>query len=107
MRVLIALLLIAYLVGVGVVLAPTIKANWTTGPASQFIESVARELPRALSWPATAYPALQRSPVRPSSLKRESDIRPFGRLRMPFWIEQEFYIDGAQCDRKSARDGLK
>ena len=55
MRVLIALLVIAYLVGVGVELAPTIKANWSTGPASQFVESVATELPRALSWPATAY----------------------------------------------------
>ena len=55
MRVLIALLVIAYLVGVGVALAPTIKANWSTGPASQFVESVATELPRALSWPATVY----------------------------------------------------
>ena len=54
MRVLIALLVIVYLVGVGVALAPTIKANWSTGPASQFVESVATELPRALSWPATA-----------------------------------------------------
>jgi hypothetical protein len=54
MRVLIALLVIVYLVGVGVALAPTIKANWSTGPASQ-VESVATELPRALSWPATAY----------------------------------------------------
>jgi hypothetical protein len=25
-------------------------------------------------------------------------------LRKPFWIEQELYIDGTQCDRKSARD---
>jgi hypothetical protein len=52
MRVLIALLVIAYLVGVGVALAPTIKSNWSTGPASQFVESVATELPRALSWSA-------------------------------------------------------
>ena len=43
MRVLIALLVIAYLVGVGVALAPTIKANWSTGPASQFVESVTAE----------------------------------------------------------------
>ena len=55
MRVLIALLVIVYLVGVGVALAPTIKANWSTGPASQFVESVATELPRALSWPATQH----------------------------------------------------
>jgi hypothetical protein len=70
MRVLIALLVIAYLVGVGVELAPTIKANWSTGPASQFVESVATELPRALSWPATAYPSIvekHSAPEKPSA----------------------------------------
>jgi hypothetical protein len=36
MRLLISLLVIAYLVGIGVTLAPTIKANWNTVPASQF-----------------------------------------------------------------------
>jgi hypothetical protein len=63
MRVLIALLVIAYLVGVGVALAPTIKANWSTGPASQFVESVATELPRALSWPATVYRSIAEKPL--------------------------------------------
>jgi hypothetical protein len=65
MRVLIALLVIAYLVGVGVALAPTIKANWSTGPASQFVESVATELPRALSWPATVYRSIAEKPSAP------------------------------------------
>jgi hypothetical protein len=55
MRALLALLVIIYLVGVGVVLAPTIKANWSTASASQFFGSVATELPSALLWPATAY----------------------------------------------------
>jgi hypothetical protein len=55
MRVLIALLVIVYLVGVGVTLAPTIQANLSTAPTSQFVEKVVAELPRALSWPATAY----------------------------------------------------
>ena len=55
MRLLIALLVIIYLVGVGVVLAPTIEANWSTAYASQLVGSVATELPRALSWPATVY----------------------------------------------------
>lgn len=55
MRLFIALLVIIYLVGVGVVLAPAIKANWNTVPASEFAGSVATELPRALSWPAAAY----------------------------------------------------
>ena len=65
MRVLIALLVIAYLVGVGVALAPTIKANWSTGPASQFVESVATELPSALSWPATVYRSIAEKPSAP------------------------------------------
>jgi hypothetical protein len=65
MRLLIALLVIAYLVGVGVALAPTIKANWSTGPASQFVESVATELPRALAWPAAAYRSIAEKPTAP------------------------------------------
>ena len=65
MRVLIAFLVIAYLVGVGVELAPTIKANWSTVPASQFVETVATELPRALSWPATAYLSVAEKPSTP------------------------------------------
>jgi hypothetical protein len=55
MRLLIALLVIIYLVGIGVVLAPTIQGNWSTTSASQLVGSVATELPRALSWPATVY----------------------------------------------------
>jgi hypothetical protein len=65
MRLLITLLVIAYFVGVGVVLAPTIQANWSTGPASQFVESVATELPRALSWPAAAYRSIAEKPNAP------------------------------------------
>lgn len=65
MRLLISLLVIAYLVGVGVSLAPTIKANWSTGPASQFVESVATELPRALAWPAAAYRSIAEKPSVP------------------------------------------
>jgi hypothetical protein len=65
MRTLIGLLVIIYLVGVGVALAPTIKANWNTAPASQLVERVATELPRALSWPATAYRNIAEKPSAP------------------------------------------
>ncbi len=65
MRTLIVLLVIIYLVGVGVVLAPTIKANWSTASASQLIGSVATELPRALSWPATIYRSIAQKPSAP------------------------------------------
>ncbi|REF89183.1 hypothetical protein DES32_0399 [Methylovirgula ligni] len=55
MRMLIALLVVVYLVGVGVVLAPTVKAKWNTGSTSQFVTSIASEIPTALAWPATIY----------------------------------------------------
>jgi hypothetical protein len=61
MRLVIALLLIVYLVGVGVTLAPTVRANWTTVPASEFFDKVVTELPRALSWPVTAYRSITES----------------------------------------------
>jgi hypothetical protein len=55
MRTFIALLVIVYLVGVGVVLAPTISTKWNTSTASDLFGSVWLELPRALAWPVTAY----------------------------------------------------
>jgi hypothetical protein len=54
MRALIALIVIIYLVGVGVVLSPTIQSQWSSAPASGLAASVAQELPRALAWPARA-----------------------------------------------------
>jgi hypothetical protein len=55
MRALIAVLLIIYLVGIGVVLSPTIQAKWNSGTASELFASVMQELPRAAAWPATVY----------------------------------------------------
>ncbi len=55
MRTLIAILVIVYLVGIGVELAPTIKANWNSTTIAQFCASVGAELPRALAWPAAVY----------------------------------------------------
>jgi hypothetical protein len=46
MRTLLAILVVVYLVGIGVVLAPIVKANWNTAPASQFLASVAKEMHR-------------------------------------------------------------
>ena len=51
MRLLIALIIIAYLVGVGVVLAPTVESGWNSETASQFADSIGRALPDALAWP--------------------------------------------------------
>ena len=55
MRVLIALLVIIYLVGVGIALSPTIQAKWSGGSASDLATSVAQALPNAVVWPARAY----------------------------------------------------
>jgi hypothetical protein len=49
------LLVIVYLVGIGVVLAPTVQREWNTGTASEFFGSVVRELPVAAAWPVALY----------------------------------------------------
>ena len=54
MRLLLALIVIIYLVGVGVILAPTVRSTWNSEPASAFAESVAQALPDALAWPVRA-----------------------------------------------------
>jgi hypothetical protein len=51
MRVLIALLVMVYLVGVGVVLAPVVEGGWNSETASAFMTTLAQALPDALTWP--------------------------------------------------------
>jgi hypothetical protein len=58
MRALIGLIVIVYLVGVGVVLAPTVSGKWNTGTASELSASVVQALPGALAWPAGVYRSL-------------------------------------------------
>jgi hypothetical protein len=58
MRLVIALLVIVYLVGVGVSLSPTIRAKWSNASASDLAASVAQDLPNAAAWPARAYRSL-------------------------------------------------
>jgi len=53
--VLIALIVITYFVGVGVVLSPTVQAKWNTASASDLATSVTQALPKAAAWPARAY----------------------------------------------------
>jgi hypothetical protein len=49
------LVVIVYLVGIGVVLAPTVQGEWNTGTASAFFGSILQELPVAAAWPVTLY----------------------------------------------------
>ena len=55
MRLILSLVIIIYLVGIGVVLSPTIQAKWSTGTASELAASVWEDLPRAMAWPAAMY----------------------------------------------------
>lgn len=55
MRALIAVIVIIYIAGVGVALAPTIQAKWNGASASDLASSVAQALPDAVIWPARAY----------------------------------------------------
>jgi hypothetical protein len=58
MRALIGLIVIVYLVGIGLVLAPTVKGKWNEGTAAELSASVAQALPGALAWPAGVYRSL-------------------------------------------------
>jgi hypothetical protein len=58
MRLLIALIVIIYIVGIGVVLSPTIQAKWSGAPASNFATSVAEALPNAVAWPVRAFQSI-------------------------------------------------
>jgi hypothetical protein len=55
MRAFIALVVIVYLIGVGVALAPTIQGKWSTATASELTASVGQALPNAFAWPMTVY----------------------------------------------------
>ena len=55
MRAVITLIVIVYLVGVGVVLSPVIRAEWNRASASNLAASVGQALPNALAWPAGIY----------------------------------------------------
>jgi hypothetical protein len=54
MRLLLAIIVIIYLVGVGVVLSPIIRSTWNTEPASVLADHVIQALPDALTWPMKA-----------------------------------------------------
>jgi hypothetical protein len=58
MRLLVALLVIVYLVGVGVSLSPTIRSKWNSATAAELASSVGQDLPNAVAWPARAYRSL-------------------------------------------------
>ena len=54
MRLLLAIIVIIYLIGVGVVLSPIVRATWNIEPASVLAEHVIQALPDAFAWPMKA-----------------------------------------------------
>jgi hypothetical protein len=54
MRLLLAIIVIIYLVGVGTVLSPIIRSTWNSEPASVLAERVIQALPDAFTWPLKA-----------------------------------------------------
>lgn len=54
MRLILALIIIIYLVGVGVVLSPLVRSTWNSEPASALADHIIQALPDALAWPARA-----------------------------------------------------
>jgi hypothetical protein len=54
MQFLLALIVIVYIVGVGVVLSPVVRSAWNSEPASALASDVAQALPEALAWPVRA-----------------------------------------------------
>lgn len=61
MRTFVALLVIIYLGGVGVMLGPTFSAGWNTGTPAELFGNVIAELPRAMLWPAVLYHSIMGS----------------------------------------------
>ena len=55
MRMIIALLAVVYIVGIGVVLSPTVQSKWTGASASDFASSVLGALPYAAAWPVRVF----------------------------------------------------
>lgn len=55
MRMIITLLVIVYIVGIGVVLSPTIETKWSGASASDFTSSVMGALPYAAAWPVRVF----------------------------------------------------
>jgi hypothetical protein len=55
MRMLILFVAIVYIVGIGVVLSPTVQSKWSGASASDFTTSVVQALPNAATWPARVF----------------------------------------------------
>ena len=51
---LLSLLVLVYVIGIAVQLAPSAQAGWDTQSASQLVAGMVEELPHAAAWPVRA-----------------------------------------------------
>jgi hypothetical protein len=72
MRSVLAMIVMIYLAGVGIILAPTVQSKWSAVTASELSESVGQELPYALAWPARLARELDASRRRTNASLRGS-----------------------------------
>lgn len=62
---LLSLLVIVYIVGICVDLAPIVRASWDTAPASEMTADVLAHLPEAATWPVRVFDNLRNKPASP------------------------------------------
>ena len=56
---LLSLLILVYVIGIGVQLAPTVEAAWDKETAAQVTARVMDELPNAAAWPVRAFDSIR------------------------------------------------
>ena len=56
---LLLLLVVVYIVGICVQLAPIVRASWDTAPASELTANVFAHMPEAASWPVRVFDHLR------------------------------------------------
>ena len=56
---LLLLLVVVYIVGVCVQLAPIVRASWDTAPASELTANIFAHMPEAASWPVRVFDNLR------------------------------------------------
>jgi hypothetical protein len=69
---LISLLLLVYVIGIGVQLAPTVQGSWDKETAEQVFARVMDELPRAAAWPVRAFDSIRGKTSEPATTSSET-----------------------------------
>jgi hypothetical protein len=64
---LISLLLLVYVIGIGVQLAPTVQGSWDKETAEQVFARVMDELPHAAAWPVRTFDSIRGKTNEPAT----------------------------------------